>query len=102
MNKPLRPLGILLTRMIFDYWLNRMSWPNDYFDSHKSNCDSQYSFCDREDLYWYDGYNAGFWYLLNVEWYRMNDKLFAFSGCKEPFDNYLRDFDVDYIRDLYY
>lgn len=52
---------------------------------------------DKEGLHYYDGYIATFWYMLNVEWYRMNNKLFAQTNNTEPFDPYLRDFDEDYL-----
>ena len=80
-----------LTKMIFDYWKYHIECPVEthvYF--HKNEPDG-------EGLHYYDGYNASFWYMLNVEWYRMNNKLFARTNNTEPFDPYLRDFDEDYL-----
>jgi hypothetical protein len=78
-----------LTKMIFDYWKIWMSVPvatNEWGLSW-----------DGEGLTYCDGNVATFWYLLNVEWYRMQNKLYARTDCKEPFDPYLRDFDEDYL-----
>jgi hypothetical protein len=86
-------IGWKLTRMIFDYWCYWMKIPYDSVLWAKQH--------DNEGLFWYDGYNATFFYLLNVEWYRMNNKLFAKAENKEPFDNYLCDFDEDYLKEFY-
>lgn len=51
---------------------------------------------DDEGLCYYDGYAASFWHLLNVKWYEMNDKMYARTGCKDPYE-VLRDFDEDYL-----
>lgn len=75
--------------MIFDYWLIWMSCPNETI--------TWGLMVDKEGLCYYDGYNATFWYFLNVEWYRMNNKLFASTDSKEPFDQNLRDFDKNYL-----
>ena len=77
--------------MIFDYW---KIWMNVSVESN--------IWCNEgsdEGLMYYDGNLATFWYMLNVEWYRMNDKLYAYTGCTEPFDKYLRDFDEEYINE---
>jgi hypothetical protein len=78
-----------LTKMIFDYWKIWMSVPvetNEWCHSW-----------DGEGLTYCDGNVATFWWLLNVEWYRMNDKLYARTDCKESFDPCLRDFEEDYL-----
>jgi len=75
--------SVQLTRLIFDYWKNWVSVGRDTTLFSLS--------CDREGLFWYDGYNATFWYMLNVSWYEMNDKLYASQGCEEPFDTLLND-----------
>ena len=77
-----------LTKMILDYWKHWMlldSEDNDYINKWYA-----------EGISYYDGYNATFWYILNIRWYEMNDKLYAFTGCKEPYE-ILRDFDEDYL-----
>lgn len=50
-----------------------------------------------EGLFWYDGHHANFWYLLNIRWYEMNNRLLARTNCKETYDPNLRDFDEDYL-----
>jgi len=87
------PNPIQLTRMIFDYWLNWVTVP------HKTTLWSLSG--DAEGLFWYDGHNATFWYMLNVSWYAMNDKLYARTDCKELFDETLRDFDPEYLAEYY-
>lgn len=53
-----------------------------------------------EGLYWHDGYNASFWYLLNVEWYRMQNRQFAKTNCKVPYCE-INDFDPEYLAEFY-
>ncbi len=79
-----------LTKMIFDYWKHWM-----ILDSEDNDCINKW---DTEGISYYDGYNATFWYILNVEWYRMQNKLYAFTGCKERYE-ILRDFDEDYLEE---
>ena len=78
--------------MIFDYWKIWMEVPVE------TNVWGSYN----EGLGFYDGYCATFWYMLNVEWYKFNNKLYARTDNKEPFDPYLRDFDEDYLRENEY
>lgn len=95
--------------MIFSYWQDLMAMPADYV-AHTGSPpvggtpfyleDGSYVIDEGEDLHWYDGYNAGFWYLLNVEWYRMNDKQFARTGSKLPYEE-IRDFDESYVNEFY-
>lgn len=78
-----------LTKMIFDYWKHWLLLDNkdiEYVHKHFSEGISSY----------YDGYNATFWYLLNVRWYEMNDKHHAKTGCIEKYE-ILRDFDEEYL-----
>lgn len=86
----------LLTRMIFDYWkiwlFNVMGRENDDYILY---------LVENDGLDWYDGHVASFWYMLNLEWFRMNNKLKSHTDCKVPFDYYLRDFDEDYIKGEY-
>ena len=93
MNDQTLPNPLQLTKMIFDYWLTWYSVPHE---TTRWSLD-----CDAEGLFWHDGHNATFWYMLNVSWYAMNDKLYARTDCKEPFDKYLRDFDHDYLEKYY-
>ena len=88
---------IKLWKMIFDYWRIHITTPDDYFKVSYQNGDDYFA-SGVEDLHWYDGWNAGFWYILNIEWYRFNNKLYARTGCKYPFDG-LRDFDDDYLKE---
>lgn len=94
--------------MIFDYWKHHMECPVESIEWAKY-CETDwhteqppYNLRDAEGLFWYDGHNATFWYMLNLEWYRMNDKLYANTFNKEPFDPYLRDFDEEYLRENNY
>lgn len=87
------PNSVQLTRMIFDYWLTWYLVPLEATPWALQG--------DTEGLSWCDGHNATFWYMLNVSWYAMNDKLYARTGCKEPFDKYLRDFDPEYLAEYY-
>lgn len=84
-----------LTRMIASYWAHHMRYPCDSVNP-KDTTDND----GVEGLVYYDGWNATFWYLLNVEWYRMHDKQFAHTGCTEPYEE-LRDFDPDYLEKFY-
>jgi hypothetical protein len=52
-------------------------WINEVFDEGFKYC---------------DGFFVSFWWVLNQEWYKMNDKLFAYTGCEEPYVE-PRDFD---------
>jgi len=38
-----------------------------------------------EGFIYCDGVFVSFWWVLNQEWYKMNDKLFAYTGCEEPY-----------------
>lgn len=67
-----------LTRMIFDCWKIWMRVPVE------TNLWSLKG--DKEGLGFYDDYYCiTFWYALNYSWYKMNDKMFAYTGCKAPF-----------------
>jgi hypothetical protein len=81
------PNSLQITIKTFNYWKNWCSVPQE--------TTSWALDCDTEGLFWHDGHHATFWYLLNVSWYAMNDKLYAYTGCKEPFDGLLQDFDLD-------
>ena len=77
-----------LTRMIFDYWKHWMLLDSEDIDDLNEFC--------TEGISYYDGYNATFWYILNISFYEMNDKLYAKAGCTEPYE-ILGDFDEDYL-----
>jgi hypothetical protein len=64
-----------LTKIIIEHWKIWMSVPvaTNIFGSHN------------EGLSYYDGEWMTFFYALNHEWYKMNNKKFAFTGCKEEF-----------------
>jgi hypothetical protein len=94
-----------LTKMILDYWKVHMQCPVEIIEwGQKCEEDwtedpNPFNIRQAEGLFWYDGYNATFWYMLNWSWYEMNDKLYANTFNKEPFDPYLRDFDEDYLKE---
>ena len=38
-----------------------------------------------EGLSYYDGEWMTFWYALNHEWYKFNNKKYAYTGCDEEY-----------------
>lgn len=70
---------IKLMGTIFDYWCHWISLPNDTIDYANDCCDEGIAYCD--------GYHASFWYLLNLEWYRMNNKMYASSINTDYFNS---------------
>lgn len=71
-----------LTQMIFDYWKIWMRVPEE------TNVFGSYY----EGLSYYDGEWMTFFYILNHEWYKMNNKKYAFTGCDEAYEE-PRDFE---------
>ena len=76
-----------LTKLIFDYWKVWMSipekdniWANEVLDEGIGYC---------------DGYFINFWWVLNEEWYKMNNKMYAYTGCEEPFAFCLEPYEAD-------
>ena len=64
-----------LTKLIFDYWKVWMSIPE------KDNI-----WANAVGFVYADGwYGSTFWRILNKEWYKMNSKMFAYTGCVEPY-----------------
>jgi hypothetical protein len=88
--------------MIFDYWKNWITLPLSTIE-YVNNCafeESSY-ISEGEGLLWCDGYNNTFWYLLNSEWYCMNNKQFANMHSKQKYE-YPNDlWDEGYIRKNY-
>jgi hypothetical protein len=72
-----------LTRKIFDKWKISKTIPKDTLD---------YALTYRESLGFCDWYIMDFWYCLNHDWYKMNNKMFAYTGCDKPYVE-PRDFD---------
>ena len=66
-----------LTRMIFDYWKVWMSIPKVYNIWANEVLDEGITYCD--------GYFITFWWILNKEWYKMNSKMYSYTGCVEPY-----------------
>jgi uncharacterized membrane protein YbaN (DUF454 family) len=93
---------IKLTKMIFDYWKYHMCCPVESIEWGQQ-AEGEWSHpCyirEAEGLHYYDGYNATFWYILNLSWYKMNDRLYANTFNTQPFDPYLRDFDQDHLEE---
>ena len=67
-----------LTKLIFDYWKYWMSFPEK--DNILAN-----EVMD-EGLVYADGFYFSFWWILNEEWYKMNNKMYAYTGCKETYE----------------
>lgn len=66
-----------LTKLIFDHWKIWMSvpeetniWANDALN---------------EGIGYADGYIITFWWFLNEEWYKMNNKMYAYTGCEKTY-----------------
>lgn len=66
-----------LTKIIFAYWTYWMKAPDETVKWALSG--------DREGLGFYDWHLMTFWYALNHEWYKMNDKMFSYTGCEDPY-----------------
>jgi hypothetical protein len=45
-------------------------WANDVLDD---------GFC------YADGFHANFWWILNREWYKMQNQMYSYTGCTEPY-----------------
>ena len=63
-----------LTKLIFEYWEIWMTipvetniWANEVLDE---------GFC------YADGFCVTFWWILNQEWYRMQNKMYSYTGCE--------------------
>ena len=76
-----------LTKLIFDYWKIWMTvpdatnlWANEVLD---------------EGFTFADGFCVTFWWILNKEYYKMQNKMYAYTGCDEPFEE-PRDFEDFY------
>lgn len=72
-----------LTKWIFLYWWHFINLQID-------TSTTMWTFT--EGLIEYQSYVHGtlrymtFWYILNHEWYRMNNKMFANTNCKLPYE----------------
>jgi hypothetical protein len=56
--------------LALDYWVHWIGLESEFIEkTNKGHC--------TEGLHYYDGYNMTFWYALNHEWYKMNDKMYA-------------------------
>ena len=64
-----------LTKLIIEHWKIWMTVPvaTNIFGSYD------------EGLSYYDGEWMTFWYSLNHEWYKMNNKMYAYTGCDEEY-----------------
>lgn len=75
-----------LTKIIIEHWKIWMTVPVE------TNIFGSYD----EGLSYYDGEWMTFFYALNHDWYKMNNKKYAFTGCDEAYEE-PRDFE-----DMYY
>lgn len=78
-----------LMKRIFNDWIVWMSLPDDTIDYAIG--------CSDEGLLYCDGYHATFWYILNLEWYRMNNIMYASSTYRDYFNP-----DNQFIEPEYY
>lgn len=92
--KPLTPLKLF--NMVAQYWFIWMG--EGTFNLRYEIWEDGHPY-EGEGLVWYDGFNATFWYILNIEWYRMNNRQFAKTEFAQyPFEQGLvRDFDSDHL-----
>jgi hypothetical protein len=65
-----------LTKMIFDEWKIWVQLPPKTIEWSQQRANTE----DVDGLFWYDGYWATFWYMLNLSWFEMNDKMTAATG----------------------
>lgn len=65
-----------LTQMIFDYWKHWIQLPPETIQWSQQRANDE----DVDGLYWHDGYWATFWYMLNLTWFEMNDKMTSATG----------------------
>lgn len=66
-----------LTQLIFEYWKSWMTAPDDIIQiSLRINIEGLYDCGDNL---------MTFWYALNHEWHKMNDKKYSFTGCDEEY-----------------
>ena len=70
-----------LTELIFEHWKIWMRVPVETNVWAQSGTSSE---C-KDGLMWYDGYWATFWYMLNLSWFEMNNKMYAYTGCEDPY-----------------
>jgi len=63
------------TKIIIEHWKIWMSVPvaTNIFGSYD------------EGLQYYNGEWMTFWYALNYNFYKMNNKMYAYTGCEQPF-----------------
>lgn len=66
-----------LTKLIIEHWKTWMTipeetniWANEIMD---------------EGFTYADGCFVNFWWILNKEWYKMNNKMYAYTGCEYPY-----------------
>lgn len=79
-----------LTNFIFDRWKIWMSLPSDTVDWVYLHEQPE----ERDGLIWHDGYWAEFWYMLNLSWFKMNNKISADRNETRPYVE-PRDFELD-------
>lgn len=70
-----------LTLVIFDYWKHWITLSNDTVMWSQTGDSPE---C-RDGLMWHDGYWATFWYMLNLSWFEMNDRMTSATGEKRPY-----------------
>ena len=66
-----------LTRLIFRYWYHWITQSKKNIECYHS---TSFDNSSKDGLRWNNGYWMTFWYVLNISWFRMNDKMTAFSG----------------------
>ena len=66
-----------LTKLIFDYWKVWMSIPDEENIWVNEVLDEGFTYCD--------GCFVSFWWILNKEWYKMNDKMCSRIDSTQPY-----------------
>lgn len=66
-----------LTKLIFDYWKIWMTIPVETNIWANEVLDEGFTFAD--------GYCVTFWWILNKEYYKMQNKMYSYTGCEYPY-----------------
>ena len=65
------------TKLIIEFWKTWMTIPDEENIWVNEVLDEGFTYCD--------GCFVSFWWILNKEWYKMNSKMYSYTGCVEPY-----------------
>lgn len=66
-----------LTKLIIEFWKTWMTIPDEENIWVNEVLDEGFTYCD--------GCFVSFWWILNKEWYKMNDKMCSRIGSTQPY-----------------